>query len=160
MTKNNEVGIVTIVMVSIVLSLISIAITKESRNDINSINTITYNMSWSISKIKDEIDNVWLDTNQIERTIESIRDSVKTNDKTASRVYDIEITMCLSNTETDTIEKKFIRMNNIIAVNPNINWSALYVNTWLSYWDQVLIPWWFENDDGWYSCNIKIISIR
>lgn len=106
-------------------------------------------------QIEDEVNSLSGKMLEIREHIDYVQQEVSR--KSNARIYSLEITICLLDEEADEIYKRKVRMDNIIALNPSV--SALYVDTWLGYGEEIEIPTIYDKERQ-YACWIKILSIR
>lgn len=77
----------------------------------------------------------------------------------ASRLYNLEITICLFDEKADEVHKRKVVMNNVIALNPSVERTATIVDTGLGFGRSVEIPTIMESEEE-YACWLKILSIK
>lgn len=92
-------------------------VTHELQQDVKS-------LSGDITEVNDRIDYLRKDLHD---SIQNIRS------ESASHIYDLEITICRLDKEHDEIHKRKVIMNNIIAINPTVERTAVMVETGLQY---------------------------
>lgn len=106
--------------------------------------------SWELKVLNDRIDYLRQDLHQ---SIEDLENSK------ASRLYNLEITICLFDEKANEVRKRKVVMNNIIALNPSVERTATVVYTGLGLGRSVEIPTIMDSAEE-YACDLKILSIK
>jgi len=76
----------------------------------------------------------------------------------SAKIYNLDVTICKENLITNSIDKRIVRMDNIVAINPSVQRTATIVDTWIDY-NGVEIPG-IMNDERSYACDLHIISVK
>lgn len=76
--------------------------------------------------------------------------------ESSARLYNLEITICLLDKENDEIHKRKVTMNNILAINPSVDRTAVVVD--VGIW-MVEIPTIMDSAEE-YACGLKILSVK
>jgi len=106
--------------------------------------------SWELKVLNDRIDYLRQDLHQ---SIEDLENSK------ASRLYNLEITICLFDEKANEVRKRKVVMNNIIALNPSVERTATVVYTGLGLGRSVEIPTIMDSAEE-YACWLKILSVK
>jgi len=106
--------------------------------------------SWELKILNDRIDYLRKDLHESLEDLEN---------RKASRLYNLEVTVCLFDEKANEVRKRKIVMNNIIALNPSVERTATVVDTWLGFWRSVEIPGILDSQEE-YACDLKILSIK
>lgn len=109
--------------------------------------------SWDIDEVHDRMDSLRNDFHKQLQSFEMVN---------IARLYTLEITICKTDTVRNTIQKRKVLMENILAVNPKL-WTAgdAYVDVWFWYERRMDIP---DShlylDPEMYTCGLKILSVK
>lgn len=96
-------------------------------------------------------------TDNLESKLSLVQDRVSDMKlKSQSRLYNLEITICLLDKENDEIHKRKVTMNNILAINPSVDRTAVVVDVGIG---TVEIPTIMDSAEE-YACGLKVLSVR
>lgn len=81
--------------------------------------------------------------------------------KSVARIYSVKITICKKDDTKNEITKRYIQMDNLLAINPSVERTATTIDTWLDYHSNVEIPdKELQSNEDSYACDLKVLSVR
>lgn len=168
--KNYQVAV--LVLLFIVLPSISIIGNSINSSRISNIydllawytsDHVTRDIEKNLSTLSGEVDDINDRIDHLRNDMHQALDNLKASQNAQhAKIYNLEITICRTDKLDNVIEKRKIRMDNIVAINPSLSIpSSPYIDTWLWYGTEIEIPdHWLMNDADTYTCWIKILSIK
>lgn len=106
------------------------------------------------------------DTAKLDKRIDLVRDELRKEISSleqtkVAKIYNLEITICRTDKIDNVIEKRKIRMDNVVAINPSVEHTATLIDTWLGDGRTIQIPdYQLMMDTDTYACDLKILSVK
>lgn len=106
------------------------------------------------------------DTDKLDKRIDLVRDELRKEISSleqtkVAKIYNLEITICRTDKIDNVIEKRKIRMDNVVAINPSVEHTATLIDTWLGDGRTIQIPdYQLMMDTDTYACDLKILSVK